>query len=452
MFKSRYNVEVERDSGETLPELLLFNTANGAFASLEGDALKSYMMGTDLPDGGLAKNGFLTPMSPEEELEIQRRNFDIARGGNGEFSICILPTYVCNYRCPYCYEVGHNSIGGKLTDEVADAIYKYMERSYAAKPFKVMTVQWYGGDPSLCLDVVESLSKRFIDFCDSHNVVYSAMMLTNCNLIDEKAVDLLKRCKVTGVLVTIDGLEETHNKRRVAADGSNSFERNMNAVHLFKQNGIDVFAGCNIDKVNWKEYPELKHMLMEKEGVSISANKLNDYGSTFGTGEFKEPDFDLFTHEEFFQAQHDLLAEEGLDAQTLRQMLRPVGRFCRGQLDSYINIDPTGDVYKCDGVVGEKDQVMFNILDEDVDPIQASKTVTFDATRDPKCSECNILPICQGSCYWERSRSGMPCHPLKTTMDQYLNDYRNCFDLNPDNREEFELLAQPFDPDDVLAL
>jgi len=52
--------------------------------------------------------------------------------------------------------------------------------------------------------------------------------------------------------------------------------------------------------------------------------------------------------------------------------------------------------------------------------------VSFDPTRDERCSACELLPLCLGSCIWERELSGMPCHPFKTTIGDYLRLYRDC--------------------------
>ena len=55
----------------------------------------------------------------------------------------------------------------------------------------------------------------------------------------------------------------------------------------------------------------------------------------------------------------------------------------------------------------------------------------------------DLLPVCQGNCIWERICNGMPCHPLKTTIDGYLKLYRACFG---EFEGPFVLLAPPLTP------
>ena len=169
----------------------------------------------------------------------------------------------------------------------------------AHRPFRQAQVQWYGGDPSLALDVVEVLSARLIALCDERGSAYEAMMLTNCNDIDEEAVGMLARMRVKLVYMTIDGFEDTHNARRVSATGSNSYERNIEAARLFARHGIKAKATMNVDRVNWPEFHPLRDHLRDELGIELSCARLCDYGHFFGTRDFKKPAFDLFEHEEF---------------------------------------------------------------------------------------------------------------------------------------------------------
>ena len=79
----------------------------------------------------------------------------------------------------------------------------------------------------------------------------------------------------------------------------------------------------------------------------------------------------------------------------------------------------------CDGHIGEQDHVVFNVKDG---PTEAQKRmVSHDPYESEQCRACHLLPICQGNCDWERRATGMQCHPLLTTLPDYLRDYRACF-------------------------
>lgn len=444
MHASRYNVTVTSEYGERL----LFNSATGAFAVLGSDVQRAY----DAPDEAdaalvsqLTEVGFLTDDTPEAELARIQDAFDAERADESTLELVIAPTYACNFRCPYCYEQGHNAIAGVMSDEVIDALCDFVASRWEATHFVALNVQWYGGDPSLALDRVEEISRRLIAFCDERGIVYGAMMLTNCNLIDEQAVSTLVSCRIGEVFITVDGPEDIHNARRVAADGSNSFARQIEAARLCLAAGMRVRANMNADKVNLPRYPEIATFLSDELGIELTTTMLCDYGHFFGSRDFKRPAFDLFTHEEYARLNHDAFVERGFSPDELRTMMSPVPRFCRGQRDAYFVIDTIGDVYACDGYMGEKDHVIFNLLDGyEEDDLHR---ITFDASRDERCCACELLPLCHGNCIWERRKTEMPCHPLKYTIDDYLRDWRSCFgDVNPHG---LTLLALPYSGHDA---
>jgi len=420
MRASRYNIVVANDD-----EHLLFNSANGAFAALDNAAYEQYKAGEGDQVAMLADAGFFTELTAEEELAAQQAAFDAQRVDPSRFIVSFVPTYACNYRCPYCYEIGHNDTKGKMDARTIETICDFIQGRFDATGFSTLSVQWYGGDPSLALDVVEDLSARLIAWCADRGVAYNAIMLSNANLIDEDAAKLIATCQVREVMLTIDGPEPIHNVRRVAANGTNSYERNIQAARYLRANGVKVFATMNVDKVNWPYYTELRDKLLAEEGITLTVGKLCDYGHFYGQAPFAAPDFDLFTHEEFAHERFKLFEAEPHTAAELAEMLRAPGRFCSGQIENYFVIDLLGNVYKCDGWVGDTEHVRFNLFD-DPSTWKLSE-VSHDATRDEKCSACKLLPICHGNCIWERECNGWPCHPFKYTIDGYLKVYRRCF-------------------------
>ena len=250
-------------------------------------------------------------------------------------------------------------------------------------------------------------------------------MLSNCNNIDDAAAQMLAGARVKLVYMTIDGFEDTHNARRVSATGSNSYERNIEAARLFARHGIKAKATMNVDRVNWPEFHPLRDHLRDELGIELSCARLCDYGHFFGTRDFKKPAFDLFDHDEYTRLQHDEFVAGGFTGDDIRDMLGAVPRFCNGQRHNYYIVDAIGDVYLCDGHIGEKDHVAFSIFDE---PAPADlRKVSHDPHDSDQCRACHLLPICQGNCNWERHATGMVCHPLLSTLPDYLRDWRTCF-------------------------
>lgn len=439
MRQSRYTITERLDTGE----YLLYNTALGAFAELDDEAFRCFESCTGPQAADLERFGFITELTAAEELEAIRRRLDEHRAAHDTLGLSFIPTYACNFRCPYCYEQDRTRIKGKMDKRMMDAIMSFVRARHEADAFTTLSVQWYGGDPSLALDVVEELSSRLITWCDENSIAYEAMMLTNANVIGPAEADLIARCRVEMVLLTIDGPEEIHNQRRVTTNGTNSYQKTLQAARLLRAHGIALNASMNVDRISWPYFREMRDKLLEEEGIHLNAGRLCDYGHTYGTPPYAPPLFDLFTHEEFCENRLRLFESEPHTADELRSLLMPIRQFCTGQSGNYFVIDCKGDVYGCDGRVGYRDYARFNILD---DPCTWEDSgVVFDAARDEACGQCELLPLCLGSCIWERELTGMPCHPLKGAIGNYLRIYRSCFG---EAQSGFTILALP--SEDIL--
>ena len=475
LMQSRYTSTVDDECG-----LLLYNAASGAFRVADEATAACYAScGREHPElaASLEADGFLTALSPEEELDEQRRAFLAKRTDHSTMKIAIGLTYACNCRCIYCYEQDKIVNKQRIPDDVQEAICRFIQDRFDQHPFEKLIVQWYGGEPTLCLDIIAAMAKLFIAWCDEHGVTYDSNGLSNGVRLDAEAAQLLAEARVSSIYLTIDGPRDLHNARRPAVDADDPFERNMEAIANLRAAGIVPYAAMNTDKVNAARWEELEAFTQERFGLHVNPVKLNDYAHSYecapsiggpggmhaaaaagaaatGTGAaatcaaatdaaatpesgsesemakriaFAPPDFDLYTHPEFARQQFAWFAGGNPTADDVRAVLQPAPNFCAGQTDGYFVIDSLGDVYKCDGWMGEPGHALFNLLDSEVvervatDPDAPElHVVTFDPFESAKCRACELLPLCWGNCYWERELTGMPCHPLKTTLPDYL--------------------------------
>ena len=444
MRKSRYATHVELADGEHV----LFNAATGRFAACDGTHAEAFERAGRSCEGGaragagagaeraLADAGFLVE-DGFDEVAAQRAAFEAFRSDASVLHLSLAPTYACNCRCAYCYEQDKATAKSIMGPEVEDAVYAFVRERHAATGFTSLFVEWYGGEPQLCLDLVERMAGNLAAFCDERGISYDSMMLSNATRIGQPEADLIARARVSSVMVTVDGPEDLHNERRPAVDVENAFEAVMRAIGCLQQAGVYVAAAMNADKVNMARLPELRALLRE-QGVEVAPVKLNDYSHTYncpGEARFCSPAVQLYTHREFAHANYEALRDAGLTAAQLGEMLKPSDHFCSGHMNSSYVVDAFGDVYKCDGWMGDRSRRLFNLLDGSP---WVHDAITFDPFEDERCRECRLLPLCWGNCSWERELCDWPCHPLMYAMDRYLESYRACF---PARKEPFEVLA-----------
>jgi uncharacterized protein len=419
MAASRYNVIVKDAPDETI----IFNTLTGALAVLDAQAYATYQTGAGELLGILEDNGFLVA-ADTDELELQRLNFEHDRFDRSWLALSIAPTLACNYACPYCYQ-RDLSLNGRMSDEVITGIYTLVEKYYQRDQFKDFSVQWYGGEPALCLDIIEKMSAHFMEFCAARGIAYEASILTNGSLIDADAARRLAASRVTHAMTTVDGCRELHNRRRIARNGEDSFSMTLGGALACKQAGIDVSVAMNLDKQSLSDYHILRRQFDDQDKFDIFPSLMKDYRGDFGCAGFSAPKFDLYTREEYAHIIHDLFLETPYTADVLQRMLAPVRNFCRGQLENYLVIDGNGDIFKCEGWISRVEHRVANVLDDQ--DLSGSVTTSLNPMDDALCRDCRVLPLCKGQCAWDRSVLENACHVIKFTIEDYVADYRNCF-------------------------
>ncbi len=157
----------------------------------------------------------------------------------------------CNLHCKHCYST---SLDIDFKDELTtEQIKKTIDDLKVAQvPVLILS----GGEPLLRSDIYEitayAKSKGF----------YVALS-TNGTLIDESNIEKIKAADYQYVGISIDGLEEFHDKFR---HKQGSFKISMNAIKLCKEAGIKVGMRLCLTKENFNDIPAMLN-LMEKNNV-----------------------------------------------------------------------------------------------------------------------------------------------------------------------------------------
>lgn len=418
---------------------IVFNTETGAVMLVDSDRLTDLASLKDTATTSeelkrLINWRFILP-ADTYEVAVQEAAFSLAQSDPSTLALCIAPTYACNLRCPYCYEKDKDADIKVMSTKVQDGIMDLVQTVYNISPYQKMEVQWYGGEPLLGARVIETLSQRLMGFCQEYGLNYSADIITNGTLIDEAAAKMIAASGITSALVTIDGPRDVMNVRRPTANGTDSFEAVLLGMKHLVDAGVYVMPFMNTDKVNEARFYETATIVRMATGLTLKRMKLNDYSRRFGCDEFCKPQFDLYSHKEFAKMDCRRFLSEDHAPYEYAALMSTAPMFCKGQSGRYFVIDAQGDVYRCDGYMGDPNYKIFNVS---AIPSE-EKLFTADPYpfEDKMCTSCEILPICMGTCKWEReSCIDHPCHPLKYTIGDYLRGW-----VSSMSEEERELLS-----------
>lgn len=433
--KSVYNVEIDNlgDKG-----ILLYNTFTGIFGIMDNETQKIYnniedTVIEDITDEKLSKNvdimirsGYVIPWEVDELLLLkhQREN---SRYNRQVLSFTIAPTMNCNMCCPYCYEDKSNLY---MSEEVQERLVEFAKvHLNNNRNLKTLHVTWYGGEPLLAKGIIYNLSKKFIDLCEEKEVTYTASIITNGVLLDvDTSVRLVNECKVLSAQITIDGMKDTHNKRRILISGKDSFGTIVNNIDNCHK-GLQITIRVNVDRENLEDIEHLNKFFVEEKGWG--KNPAFYYAPV---GKFNEScdveETECLQGSEFASISFDYQRiNYNNNPEVEKQRFFPRSRkttFCAAEsLENYV-IDPEGYIYNCYHDVGKKEARTGDLRMNLQATEKYLKWLLLDLHE--KCEKCEYLPLCQGGCGVHRLNGEEPqCvftyYNYKDTLKLAYEDY-----------------------------
>ncbi|MBU1318651.1 MAG: SPASM domain-containing protein [candidate division Zixibacteria bacterium] len=405
---SRYNHIVTGQDGDVLG----FNAMSCGLGSIDPDKRDRFAQMTasrepfeiDSEDEfckELFRGGFLIPEDLDELSSIRAAHYS-ARFSEQSTGMTIIPTLNCNFACDYCYEdssvhVSKDPSKRAMSEEVQDNLVELAESRI--KENSVFTVTWYGGEPLLRLDIIESLSKRFKEICERKQSRYFAGIITNGYLLTPRTAVILAQNGVKFCQVTLDGVKAVHDSRRPLRGGSGTFDRIVeNVTAVSEQTDLTLSIRINADNRNSSSISELlcdlrKRGLHDREKVNIYFGQVLEYSNSCRD----TPDF-CMANEEFadFQVVAYRKALE-LDFRISTYPFANLGN-CGAVKSVASIIEPSGDVHNCWNTVGRHDMRTGDLTHEGVDATRNSINWLGWTPFAVKCNDCEVLPVCMGGC------------------------------------------------------
>ena len=361
-----------------------------------------------------AKRGIICNFDERATLETMGRVSCAIPHGIG---LTICPTMGCNFDCLYCFE-DHGR--GRMSTEVQDDVVTLAERMLDASGSKDIFVTWFGGEPLLAPDIIESLSQRLMALAETRHGNYSADIVTNGYLLTQDVVDMLNRCKVQTAQITIDGLDATHDATRHLAGGGTTFERITSNLRNLKL-PFQVNIRHNVHEGNKAEVDELKAFI--ENIADESGNEFLYYpapvtGSNVADKRGKQVGL-LCGSDASMVAIHR-------EANRFRSGR---GHYCGAHSIWSVGIDDRGNLQKCWENVDKPAHAFGTAHDWDpADPLATTSNLdnltmylnTCCPVPDEECHECVWLPHCAGGCPHARLFSGRQCVAFKDDPEAYV--------------------------------
>ncbi len=425
---SNYNFFFEADDGN----ILAFNALSNSLARVTPVKFKQISQILEAPaqfsfdtedkeklKQDLLKGHFLIA-DALDEVEILKMRNRIGRYSKEYLGLAIAPTLACNFDCTYCFE---DKKSETMTEEIENALVKFVESRLNIA--NVLSVTWFGGEPTLRIDTIERLTREFQRLCKEYKVEYPpTSIITNGYRLTGENARKLKDSHVVGAQVTIDGPPKVHDKRRKLKNNKGTFYHIMDNIKA-SMDILRIHVRINIDKTNIDEVDDL-YKIFEEYGF---IDKVPFY---FGNVDaMTESCADISTlclnTKEFSDTVIELLKkskERGFGGY-LYPSSTHFGFCCADRYNTYV-VAPTGDLYKCWNEISfTRELSVGSIFEEDLEPAQINnltKYLNWDPFTNEKCVKCNLLPICGGGCPYNdiNNRKSENCIDFKYNLYEML--------------------------------
>lgn len=421
---SRYNTFTE--SG--LPGTWLgFNAFTGALLELEEEDWRRVApldgrTGSPAPgnlpaelERRLQAAGMLVPATFDERkalFEVRRRALDAPDA----LLLTLAPTIQCNFRCTYCFEAHRQEV---MTPETEAQLLRFIADK--AEGARAITTTWFGGEPLLQPEVVERVQRFTNALGEARGLQIKRGIVTNGYFLDPPMVE---RLQALGdwemVQVTLDGLPEVHDTRRVLMGGQPTWARIVRNCRSALDAGFPVDLRVNVDRRNASALPQLLDRLTCEgllPGAKISIGFVVAATSTCS-----------HVADQALADEERARLSTWFDAELLRRGFLPpgglpaplCGPMCSVESPLGYVVAPSGLLFKCwNQIDGTVEQAIGHVSGAATPNAarERARWARYDPAGRSGCSNCSALPVCMGGCPWEYERLGRvhrgECDPFR---------------------------------------
>lgn len=428
---SFYNILIKKEDG-----IAIFNTRTGKMARcFHGDAkiVEEHLSQKYIEWShdnqyivSMYKNGLLVDYNLDEISEM------IDKEKDSKFENCLrlilLPTEQCNFRCVYCYERFRRE---KMTAKTQAAIVKYIEDNI--HKYNGLILNWFGGEPTEAMDVIENLSVKLIDVCKKNKKAYNAGITTNGYNLTYEIFKKLKKLHVTEYQVTIDGLASIHNAQRVMADGAPTFDVIINNLLAIKNNckssAITFVLRTNFSKNMLNNVDEfckfLDKYFSNDKRFKYFWQMVGDYGYV-KTEEVRN----IFGQSKDYKWLIENYTERFVNDYT-QALYGPDGGVCYALKRNQLLIDAAGEIRKCTCDL-ESEMNHFGTIGVNFDGAKHEDWLNSRAiSRDSQCYFCKKRPLCHNR----------PCYKAQNCLVNYRY-LDTILDKMADNEQFYEVIGE----------
>jgi len=407
----------------------------------------------------LKERGYIFSSSEEEHNLVVKMKYISEKLSmnrlNTSFTIC--PTMGCNLRCTYCFESDcQHKDYDLLSDAQLNTIFEHIKKSCAEytrinDEFKernksigrIPCINLFGGEPLLKRNY--DIVCRVFDFAKSINI--PVKIITNGTNIDTYYNLLSENKERLSIQITMDGNKEIHDKRRIRADGSGTFDDICDGIDKVLEIGIPLNLRINVDRENIEGIGDLKKVFDERGWTGNKlfvpyASPVQCFGEE-GSNIMKESEMlDYLMNKGWYGKEGSFIhhivataigfATNFIDSDKGIKMWKTT--YCEATSGSNYCFAPDGTIATCLTYIGKGDNYIGTFDETGVHLNEDNYRLWVD--RNPfkmdKCKDCKYVLMCGGGCpvaALERNKKidCVVCNDIDNTFKVYISHVKDRF-------------------------
>ncbi len=402
MKTSAFNITSENpDSGE----VVLFNSLYGSlsvWSRFEFELTKQIFDRPDSPSASgaaqlikkqLRRLKYIVANSVDEMAIIRNRKTQGIKDCN-RLDVTILPNMTCNFACPYCYETHLPS--SFMSDDTEEAIKAWLQNEIPK--FKVLLLNWFGGEPLLNYKRVVSIGAFARDCCNNSGVGLLTNLTTNGYLLNKAHIKELVKIGILSYQITMDGSPNLHNKTRILKNGKGSFDRVFENICLLvrEDERVRVSLRVNFNQNNLYDIPNLLKLFPTDTRSHLRVVYEPIFGKVCLSATENIPSLEISRRTtEYYSLARDLGYDVRLGGINTGRLV-----YCYAERENQFVVNYNGDIYKCTSCSFDPEQRLGYLNRDGKIAWQMEELEKWSGLEmfDARCNTCKFLPICMGGC------------------------------------------------------
>jgi uncharacterized protein len=318
-------------------------------------------------------------------------------------ALCLNVAHACNMKCRYCF-ASQGDFGmeaGLMSLETGKHALDYlMEQS---GPIHNLEVDFFGGEPLLTADMLKQLVAYGRQLESLWNKHINFTLTTNALLITDEIIDFVK-AEDLSVILSLDGRPETNDRHRILNNGTGTYDLIVPKIKkMVDSKPKSYYIRGTFTKKNLDFSEDLRHIAeLGFDAISLEPAVGENNGYSIQTEDLEQVlvEYENLTNllSEYKRAGREIdFFHFNLDMQKGPCLAKRLSGCGAGM--EYLVVTPNGDIYPCHQFVGEKNFLLGNISDGQLNEQLRSDFAHNHLQNKSECRKCWARYFCGGGCH-----------------------------------------------------